>query len=308
MIGKQCSVIGEQWAAGCRMKLEGRIGFITGAGRGIGRAIAVAFVREGADLALVARTASELDETAHMLRAVGRRVVAVTADVSRRADVEGAVGQALASFGRVDVLVNNAGVQPPIGPLWQNDPDEWMHAVAVNLFGPMLCIQAVLPGMMERECGKILNLSGGGATGPRPNFSAYAASKTALVRLTETLAEELKPYNIQVNALAPGAINTRMLDEVIAAGELAGAELALAQRRADTGGNSIELAAQLAVFLASANSDGLTGKLVAAPYDDWQNWDAARIAALDESPWYTLRRMDPFTVRPLADELTNKGC
>ena len=288
------------------MKLDNQVALITGAGRGIGRAIAMAFARQGADLALVARTASELEETARRIRVAdplqgtaGHRVVAVTADVSQRADVERAVGQARETFGRVDVLVNNAGVQPPIGPLWQNDADEWMRAVAVNLFGPMLCIKAVLPGMMERKRGKIINLSGGGATGPRPNFGAYAASKAALVRLTETLAEELEPHNIQVNALAPGAINTRMLDEVLAAGELAGAELAQAQRRAERGGTSIERAAQLAVFLASADSDGLTGKLIAAPHDDWRDWDAARIAALNESPWYTLRRIDPFTVKPL---------
>jgi 3-oxoacyl-[acyl-carrier protein] reductase len=259
----------------------------------------MAFARQGADLALVARTESELEETAQMIRAAGHRVVAVTADVSHREYVERAVSQALETFDRVDVLVNNAGVQPPIGPLWQNDADEWMRAVAVNLFGPMLCIKAVLPGMMERKRGKIVNLSGGGATGPRPNFGAYAASKAALVRLTETLAMELAPYNIQINALAPGAINTRMLDQVLAAGELAGAELAQAQRRTERGGTSIERAAQLAVFLASADSDGLTGKLVAAPHDDWQTWNAARIAALNESPWYTLRRIDPFTVKPL---------
>lgn len=281
------------------MKLDNQVALITGAGRGIGRAIAMAFARQGADLALVARTESELEETAQMIRAAGHRVVAVTADVSHRVHVEHAVSQALETFDRVDVLVNNAGVQPPIGPLWQNDADEWMRAVAVNLFGPMLCIKAVLPGMMERKRGKIVNLSGGGATGPRPNFGAYAASKAALVRLTETLAMELAPYNIQINALAPGAINTRMLDQVLAAGELAGAELAQAQRRTERGGASIERAAQLAVFLASADSDGLTGKLVAAPHDDWQTWDAARIAALNESPWYTLRRIDPFTVKPL---------
>jgi NAD(P)-dependent dehydrogenase (short-subunit alcohol dehydrogenase family) len=281
------------------MKLDNQVALITGAGRGIGRAIAIAFARQGADLTLVARTESELEETAQMIRAAGHRVVAVTADVSHREHVERAVSQALETFDRVDVLVNNAGVQPPIGPLWQNDADEWMRAVAVNLFGPMLCIKAVLPGMMERKQGKIVNLSGGGATGPRPNFGAYAASKAALVRLTETLAMELAPYNIQINALAPGAINTRMLDQVLAAGELAGAELAQAQRRTERGGASIERAAQLAVFLASADSDGLTGKLVAAPHDDWQTWDAARIAALNESPWYTLRRIDPFTVKPL---------
>jgi 3-oxoacyl-[acyl-carrier protein] reductase len=284
------------------MKLEDHVALITGGGRGIGQAIAIAFAREGADLALVARTAWELDETAQMIRAAGHRVVAATADVSLRADVERAAGQVLGAFGHVDVLVNNAGVQPPIGPLWQNDADEWTRAVAVNLFGPMLCIKAVLPGMMERKRGKIINLSGGGATGPRPNFSAYAASKTALVRLTETLAVELAPYNIQVNALAPGAINTRMLAQVLAAGELAGAELAMAQRRAQSGGTPVELAAQLAVFLASADSDRLTGKLIAAPHDDWQTWDVARIAALNDSPWYTLRRIDPFTVGPLVSK------
>ena len=289
------------------MKLENHVALITGAGRGIGRAIATAFAREGADLALVARTTSELDEAAQMIRAAGHRVVAITADVSQCKDVERAVGQALEIFGRVDVLVNNAGVQPPIGPLAQNDPDEWMRAVAVNLFGPMLCIKAVLPGMMEHQRGKIVNLSGGGATGPRPNFSAYAVSKAALVRLTETLAVELAPYNIQVNALAPGAINTRMLEQVLAAGERAGAELAPAQRRAQSGGTPVELAAHLAVFLASADSDGLTGKLIAAPHDDWQTWDAARIAALNDSPWYTLRRMDPFTVKPLVSKLIKGG-
>jgi 3-oxoacyl-[acyl-carrier protein] reductase len=292
------------------MKLDHQIAFITGAGRGIGREIAMTFAHEGADLALVARTASELQETAQMIRAADppegkteHRVITVTADVSQRADVERAVGLALAEFSRVDVLVNNAGVQPPIGALWQNDADEWMHAIAINLFGPMLCIKAVLPGMMERKRGKIINLSGGGATSPRANFSAYAASKAAIVRLTETLAMELAPYNIQVNALAPGAINTRMLDEVLAAGDLAGTEWAQAQHRAEKGGTRVELAAQLAVFLASADSDGLTGKLVAAPHDDWQTWDAARIATLNKSSWYTLRRIDPFTVKPLATQL-----
>jgi NAD(P)-dependent dehydrogenase (short-subunit alcohol dehydrogenase family) len=293
------------------VKLLNQVALITGAGRGIGRAMAMAFAREGAHLALVARTAAELDETAQLIHATqppegvtAHRVLTTAADVSVRADVEPAIDRVLGAFGRVDVLVNNAGVQPPIGALWQNDPDEWMHTIAVNLFGPMLCIKAVLPGMMERRRGKIINLSGGGAASPRPNFSAYAASKTAVIRLTETLAMELAPYNIQVNALAPGAINTRMLEEVLAAGELAGAELMQARYHAEKGGGSLELATQLAVFLASADSDGLTGKLVAAPHDDWQTWDATRITALNRSPWYTLRRIDPFTVKPLTTKLT----
>ena len=252
--------------------LIGQIALVTGAGRGIGRAIAAALAGAGADLILLARTAGELDETAAQVRDLGREALPIVADVSRRVDVQQAVTQGLAWFGRVDVLINNAGIQPPIGPLVENDPEAWTQAVAVNLFGPFYCIQAVLPGMMARRRGKIINLSGGGATGPRHNFSAYAASKAALVRLTETVAEEVRPYNIQVNAIAPGAVNTRMLDEVLAAGAAAGAELAAAQKRQTQGGTPAEVSAELIVFLASAAADGLTGKLISAPHDPWREW------------------------------------
>jgi 3-oxoacyl-[acyl-carrier protein] reductase len=283
--------------------LEGQIALVTGAGRGIGRAIALALAGAGADLILLARTTGELDETAAQVRCLGMEALPVVADVSRRHEVQRAVAQGLETFGRVDVLVNNAGIQPPIGPLVGNDPDEWTHTVAVNLFGPFYCIQAVLPGMIARRHGKIINLSGGGATGPRPNFSAYAASKAAIVRLTETLAEEVKPYNIQVNAIAPGAVNTRMLDEVLAAGEAAVGEWMAAQQRKVQGGTPVEWAAELVVFLASEASNGLTGKLISAVHDDWRVWDAARVAELVDSPWYTLRRVDPHTLRPLVERL-----
>ena len=283
--------------------LAGRVALVTGAGRGIGRAIAVVLAEAGADLILLARTAGELSQTAAQVQALGREALPLVADVSQCTEVQGAVGQGLARFGRIDVLVNNAGIQPPIGPLVENDPDAWTQAVEVNLFGTFHCIQAVLPGMIEQRSGKIINLSGGGATGPRPNFSAYAASKAAVVRLTETLAEEVRPYNIQVNAIAPGAVNTRMLDEVLVAGRAAGEELSAAQRRQGQGGTPPELAAALVVFLASAGSAGLTGKLISAPHDDWQHWDAGRIAELAGSPWYTLRRLDPHTVRPLLEQL-----
>jgi NAD(P)-dependent dehydrogenase (short-subunit alcohol dehydrogenase family) len=282
---------------------ENQIAMVTGAGRGIGRAIAAALAEVGADLILLARSASELDETAAQVHGLGREVFSVVADVSQREDVQWAAAAGLERFGRIDVLVNNAGLQPPIGPLVENDPETWTQAVAVNLFGTFHCIQAVLPGMIEQKSGKIINLSGGGATGPRPNFSAYAASKAAVVRLTETLAEEVRPYNIQVNAIAPGAVNTRMLDEVLVAGRAAGEELSAAQRRQVQGGTPPELAAALVVFLASAGSAGLTGKLISAPHDDWQHWDAGRIAELAGSPWYTLRRLDPHTVRPLLEQL-----
>jgi 3-oxoacyl-[acyl-carrier protein] reductase len=283
--------------------LGGQVALVTGAGRGIGRAIALALGGAGANLILVARTASELDETSAQIRSLGREVLPVKADVSRREDVQRAVAQGLGWFDQVDILVNNAGRQPPIGPLIENDPDEWTHTVAVNLFGPFYCIQAVLPGMIARRRGKIINLSGGGGTAPRPNFSAYAVSKAAVVRLTETLAEEVRPYNIQVNAIAPGAINTRMLDEVLAAGVAAGNELAAAQQRKAQGGVPVELAVELVLFLVSDAANGLTGKLISAPHDDWRTWDAGRIAGLANSPWYTLRRIDPYTLRPLVEQL-----
>jgi 3-oxoacyl-[acyl-carrier protein] reductase len=158
--------------------------------------------------------------------------------------------------------------------------------------------------MIRQRRGKIINLSGGGATGPRPNFSAYAASKAAVARLTETLAEEVKPHNIQVNAIAPGAAATRMQDQIIAAGARAGEQaLAEARRVLETGGTPLHSPAALAVFLASDDSDGLTGRLIAVAHDGWQSWDADRIAEVMSAPWFTLRRMDPYTLQPLLDKL-----
>jgi 3-oxoacyl-[acyl-carrier protein] reductase len=280
-----------------------KVALITGAGRGIGRSVAIGLAQAGMDVVLMARTAAELEETRGHVAALGRSALAVRADVGCPEEVRAAVDQALERFGRIDVLVNAAGRQPPIGPLAENDAADWAQTIQVNLLGTFHCIQAVLPGMRQRRAGKIINFSGGGATSPRPNFSAYAVSKAAVVRLTETLAEELKPYNIQVNAVAPGAVNTRMLEEVLAAGTVAGPELNEAKRRKERGGTAPELAAALVAFLASEASDALTGKLISAPHDDWQDWDAARIAELMPTPMYTLRRLDAHTVKPLANRM-----
>jgi 3-oxoacyl-[acyl-carrier protein] reductase len=285
------------------MSLAGQVALVTGAGRGIGRAIALAFAAEGTAVVAVARTLSEVEETAALVRASGQRALAVAADVSNWQSVQEMVNHAVQEFGSIHVLVNNAGVQGPIGPLVEDDVERWTQTVQVNLIGAFLCCKAVLPIMMRQCWGRIINLSGGGATGPRPNFSAYSASKAAVVRLTETLAEEVKSHNIQVNAIAPGAVNTRMLDEVLAAGEAAGGEWAVAQQRKAQGGTPAELAAELVLFLASDASGGLTGKLISAPHDDWRTWDAERITELVDSPWYTLRRIDPHTLSPLVERL-----
>jgi len=273
------------------VKLAGKAAIITGAGRGIGKAIALAFAREAANVVVAARTLSEVTETAQQVRDLGRRALPLTVDVSDRGGVERMIAAALDKFGKVDILVNNAGTCGPIGPLVDNDPERWLQTIRINLFGVLFCSRAVLPFMIRERRGKIINLSGGGATSPRPNFSAYAASKAAIVRLTETLAEEVRGFNIQVNAIAPGAVNTRLTDEILAAGSAAGEEmLARTRQQKETGGVPPERAAALAVFLASEESDGLSGRLISAVWDDWESMNG-RIDQIMASDLYTLRRV-----------------
>ncbi len=287
------------------MKLQGKVAIVTGGGRGIGEAVALAFAREGARLAIASRTQSELDQVAAGIQALGGQAQAIRTDVSNRDDVIQLIEATLTTYGQIDILVNAAGVHGPIGPMWDVDIDEWIRNIQINLFGTFMCCHAVLPHMIERRQGKIVNFSGGGATSPLPRFTAYGVSKTGIVRLTETLAEEVKEFDIQVNVIAPGAVDTRMQDQVLAAGERAGELLTRIRRLRETGKGGVprELPAELVVFLASDDSDGLTGKLIAAPYDGWQSWDGNRIAELMSAPWLTLRRIDPYTLRPLVGKL-----
>ena len=283
-------------------RLTGINVLLTGASQGIGERLALALSKAGANLGLMARNEPALNRVAREIRAPKRHAVPVPVDLSNPGSIQQALERVQRQLGGIDVLINGAGIQAPIGPFTENAPDAWEFNFQVNLFGPMRLIHAILPEMMARRRGKIINFSGGGATAPRPNFSAYAASKAALVRLTETLAVELQPYNIQVNAVAPGAINTQMLTEVISARERAGAEYELALARAINGGTPPELVCELVVFLASAASSGLTGKLISAPHDPWRSW-ASSGEDLNSSPLYTLRRIDPFTIRPLIKDL-----
>lgn len=270
------------------MNLEGRVCIITGAGRGIGKAIALAFARNGATLVLCSRTHREVDAVASETKAAGCMAIALQVDVSDYGQVTSMVGQTISQFGRIDVLVNNAGTYGPIGPIWKNDLLQWREALATNLFGPVNCVGAVTPHMIQSQRGKIINLAGGGE-GAFPRFSAYACSKSAIVRLTETLAEELKEYNVQVNSIAPGAVNTRFLDYVLAAGQEAGIYYEKAKKQRASGGVPADRAAELAVFLASNASNGLTGRLLSAVWDDWKNLS---IESVTNSSLYQLRRID----------------
>jgi len=284
--------------------LRNRVAIVTGAGRGIGRAISLAFAREGAWLFLAARTEAELAETANACREVGAKAQVMVTDVSNRNQVQRLINTAIQEGGQVDILVNSAGIYGPIGPTSDIDISAWTQALEVNLFGPFYLCRSLIPHFIQRKQGKIILLGGGGATAPLPNFSSYAASKAGVVRLADTLAEELKPYNIQVNVIAPGLVDTRLQDEVLAAGSHAGGLLDKIRQARETGTGAIspDIAASLAVFLASPASGELTGKLIAAPYDPWREW-TGKAEELNATPLYTIRRLDPFTIKPLLKDL-----
>jgi len=194
----------------------------------------------------------------------------------------------------LDVLVNNAGMLTPIGKVWDNDWHEWEMTIRVNLLAPVELCRACVPWMSARRQGKIINISGGGATRPRPHFSAYATAKAGLVRFSETLAHEVRDRQVQVNCVAPGAMNTEMLQAVLRAGpEHVGAlEYAEALKQAETGGALPQRAAELCVFLASAASDGITGTLLSAVWDPWESLPE-RVHDVQNSDIYTLRRIVP---------------
>ncbi len=262
----------------------------------MGLAIAHAYLAAGARVCICGRDASVLKRAQMELAATGggEDVVAQVADVSIAADVERVFERAVDAFGRVDILVNNAGVYGPKGPIEEVDWEAWEAAVRVNLFGSVLACRAVVPHMRAQRYGKIVQLSGGGATAPLPRLSAYAASKAAVVRFAETLAEEVRDDGIDVNAIAPGALNTRLLTEVLDAGpeRVGSAFYERAVQQKEAGGTPLERGAALAVFLASAASDGITGKLISAPWDAWEGL-SNRTEQLAESDVYTLRRIVP---------------
>jgi len=276
--------------------LRGKVAIVTGASQGFGLAVARQFVVEGASVAICARDAILLEEVCLELAKATtqeeQKVVSFAVDVSKPDEVEDFVQQVVQDLGRVDILVNNAGVYGPMGEIETIDWNEWVQAIEINLFGSILMSRAALPYLKGQRSGKIIQLSGGGATNPMPRLSAYAVSKAGIVRFVETLAEEVREFGIDVNAIAPGALNTRLLEEVLQAGpEKVGEgfyQKSLQQK--ESGGASLEIGVGLAVFLGSSASDGITGKLISGLWDNWSEWPQ-HLEELQQSDVYALRRI-----------------
>lgn len=278
------------------MKLKNLNALITGGSQGLGKVIAEHFLREGANVVICARGEKELSATRAELagRFTAQKVIAKRCDVANEMQVHELVAFALRELGSLDALVLNAGIYGPMGPTESVSLEEWRRALDINLFGVLLPCRAAIPHFKSAGRGKIIVLSGGGATNPLPNISAYAASKAAVVRLMETLAEELKAFHVDVNAIAPGALATRLVDEVLAAGpdKVGAAFFEKNKTWKEKGAVPLELGASLAVYLASAESDGITGKLISAQWDPWKDLQQHR-EELAKSDIYCLRRIVP---------------
>src|SRR4051794_25688164 len=186
------------------MKLAGKVALITGGGRGIGKAVALAYAREGAQVAICARTAAEIEETAKEMRALGADCLALPCDVSDEASAAALVEATGKRYGKIDVLINNAGVMTRPTPVTEYDVKKWDYTMAVNLRGPFLMAKAVLPLMIRRGGGSIINVSSSVGRGAYANFAAYAASKWGLEGFTQTLAAEVSGDNVRVNSVEPG--------------------------------------------------------------------------------------------------------
>jgi NAD(P)-dependent dehydrogenase (short-subunit alcohol dehydrogenase family) len=260
---------------------------VTGAGRGIGKRLAIGFAAAGNRVGLLARSKAELDLAHLEIEHAGGNALRIRADVTDFEQVTAAVDRMRVHYGEVQVLICAAAVPGAVGPFVEQSPKAWVETIHTDLLGVMHACRAVLPHMVERRSGKIIVISGPGAITARPNFAAYAACKAAIVRLVETIADEVRDHNIQINCMGPGATYTHMTDEILRAGDRAGwreTEEAIEVRR--TGGVAPEKQIQLALFLASEESNHISGKLIHVN-DDWKKLKTDNI----HPEIYTLRRV-----------------
>jgi len=246
------------------MKLKDKVAIITGAGRGLGRSVALAFGKQGAKVVLAARSKEEIDHVAEQLRSLRRDTIAIPTDVTDEGQVNHLVKKTLEIYGTVDILVNNAGARGSIGPIHHISLSDWEQALKVNLTSAFLCSNAVLPTMMSKKEGKIINVAT--TMTPRPNLTPYMVAKAGLIQFAKQLSRELKDYNIQVNVIHPGVIDTRMQEELRKAGTKAIGTDMFERLKEEGILQSPDEPAKLILFLASTAADGINGEYLS--FDD----------------------------------------
>ena len=274
--------------------LEGRVALVTGGGRGLGQAYATTLAAAGASVAVAARSADQVAETVGAIEHASGRARGYTADVADPSAVKTLVAQVVRDFGPIDILVNNAGSGGSTGPFAEGDPDVWWRVQEVNLRGVMLCTHAVLPGMIERKHGRIINISSAAGLAPIPYLSAYVVSKTALIRFTEIVAAEVRDAGVAVFAISPGPVRTAMSEEVLATEE--GQRwmpwfLKIFEEGRDV---PAQLSADLVLALARGDADTLSGRFLSIRDDLAAHGERQRNGTLSpESLTLRLRGVDP---------------
>jgi len=275
---------------------RGKTVIITGASRGIGYEVAKNYLKFGANLMICSKDPKNIKKSYLKLKKIKKsyqKLYYQVTDISSPEDINLLINQTIKKLKKIDILINNAGIYGPRGIIEKVNWNEWVKTIEVNLFGPVLLCRSVIPHFKKRNKGKIIQLSGGGVAGPLPRISGYAISKIGVVRFMENLSEEVKKYNIDINTVAPGAINTGMIKEILKEGpKNIGTyyyKKALVQKK--EGGTSYNKATDLILFLGSKYSDGIKGKLISALWDDWKNW-SKYIKILQNSDLYTLKRIN----------------
>lgn len=267
-------------------ELQGRVALVTGGGRGIGKAIAEGLAQAGAKVAITGRSQPHLDETVAGIKAAGGEAIGISADITDQPRIQHVVAETERQLGPLSILVNNAAIEGPLGPLWLNDTAAWKRCLETNVMGPVIVSQAVLPGMVERKFGHVVNVASGGGLWPVKYDTGYSVTKAGLIRLSEVMALECEEHNVMVFSIHPGVVHTNMSDTVM--NDPNGQKWLPAYPEALARGMTpVEKAAGITVFLCSGRADGLSGCFLSVN-DDWEE-QATRAQEIHDGDMLTLR-------------------